>query len=520
MMDYNSVRNGGVLLVFTLILAIGAAGCPMSSVRPPDAATHDAPKGILDIVGPPPGDGVVPDAVRPDAATNWVACSLPRIPSVYEVTCGFGTCGNGILEARHQCEPECPQDFFCSWRARPSPTECCYDIGELCDKNDLGGASCESLGYHSGTLRCGPWCGWDASGCDDCASDPRIATCIRAPVNATHATGMALSYNGVDVGVAWVSDAGLQFARFIPSTGQIARAGCIRTASPIEHPAEVSLANSPSGWVIAVRVSEPTKQLSRFEVLHLSPEGTSPRTAFVLDRAAHMGPLIARAGTGPILIWLELDTSVVPVKSYVWVTGFDSRGAKSSQYPSPPILGIDYHGVETGDGTLVAAQSGEGILTFRIDRAGVPGNAVAHPRTGWELAQMPQLAWTGSEARLTWSEFTSEMQVHWVRLDHDGNEVGARKAFGGYFQSAPITTLGADSIIVLPVPGGGLAGHAARLDIVRVGATGELSASPFPITHDPNPVTAWASVRVGSDIVVGWIGTDYPGRLALARITP
>ena len=37
--------------------------------------------------------------------------------------------------------------------------------GEQCDGSDLGGASCQSLGYSGGTLRCRPDCTFDTSGC-------------------------------------------------------------------------------------------------------------------------------------------------------------------------------------------------------------------------------------------------------------------------------------------------------------------------------------------------------------------
>ena len=37
--------------------------------------------------------------------------------------------------------------------------------GEACDREDLGGASCTSLGYDGGTLRCDAWCRQDTGGC-------------------------------------------------------------------------------------------------------------------------------------------------------------------------------------------------------------------------------------------------------------------------------------------------------------------------------------------------------------------
>jgi len=39
------------------------------------------------------------------------------------------------------------------------------ESGEQCDGSDLGGASCQSLGYSGGTLSCRPDCTFDTSGC-------------------------------------------------------------------------------------------------------------------------------------------------------------------------------------------------------------------------------------------------------------------------------------------------------------------------------------------------------------------
>lgn len=52
-------------------------------------------------------------------------------------TTGGAECGNGVSEGEEQC-----------------------------DGADLGGTTCESLGYEGGTLACGPDCILDASGCD------------------------------------------------------------------------------------------------------------------------------------------------------------------------------------------------------------------------------------------------------------------------------------------------------------------------------------------------------------------
>ena len=68
----------------------------------------------------------------------------------------------------------------------PSP-ECGNSIteeGEACDGGDLGGMTCESLGYDGGTLGCADDCTYDESGCGyepDCVRYVDIDTTAFSP---------------------------------------------------------------------------------------------------------------------------------------------------------------------------------------------------------------------------------------------------------------------------------------------------------------------------------------------------
>jgi hypothetical protein len=44
------------------------------------------------------------------------------------------------------------------------------EIGEQCDGSDLGGATCQSLGYDRGTLSCSGSCSYDVSQCEQTSS--------------------------------------------------------------------------------------------------------------------------------------------------------------------------------------------------------------------------------------------------------------------------------------------------------------------------------------------------------------
>lgn len=72
----------------------------------------------------------------------------------------------GYAGAIHCISHEVPEEAGGEWAA---PSEYCGDSvvqeGEDCERGDLAGESCESLGYEGGTLRCGPGCVFAVSGC-------------------------------------------------------------------------------------------------------------------------------------------------------------------------------------------------------------------------------------------------------------------------------------------------------------------------------------------------------------------
>lgn len=97
------------------------------------------------------------------------------------------TCGNGLKEASEECDGDdlggvtC-QDLSWSMGELACSAGCTFDLsgcvgggplcgnwvaeyGEDCDTGDLGGASCESIGFSAGSLACRADCTFDPSGC-------------------------------------------------------------------------------------------------------------------------------------------------------------------------------------------------------------------------------------------------------------------------------------------------------------------------------------------------------------------
>jgi hypothetical protein len=107
---------------------------------------------------------------------------------------GFATCGNGAVDAGEACDGANLGGATCEslgYGAGPlgCRPDCSLDVsdcpgaagcgdgvagpGEECDGTDLRGASCTGLGYTAGILACGGACQLDQSGCSTCGDGVR-----------------------------------------------------------------------------------------------------------------------------------------------------------------------------------------------------------------------------------------------------------------------------------------------------------------------------------------------------------
>ncbi len=135
-------------------------------------------------------------------AGMFVACGLLGAACPFDPTVrlegdsgipdGSGTCGNGIREGHEVCDGQDLAGVTCESRGYAGGelrclSDCrgydesgCFRPGtcgdgireasEDCDGTDLGGKTCQDLGYAEGQLRCGPGCSYDTSGCTNSIS--------------------------------------------------------------------------------------------------------------------------------------------------------------------------------------------------------------------------------------------------------------------------------------------------------------------------------------------------------------
>jgi len=123
-----------------------------------------------------PGDGCDADC---GVEHGW---TCEAMPSVCQTTCGDGlvaagveACDDGALSTGDGCNADCDvEDGWTCDGASPSvcgAAACGDDLGagdEACDGWDLRGATCASLGFDGGDLRCDDACIFDTLACQRC----------------------------------------------------------------------------------------------------------------------------------------------------------------------------------------------------------------------------------------------------------------------------------------------------------------------------------------------------------------
>lgn len=170
-------------------------------------------------------------------------------------------CGNGKVDV--VTEQQCAA-------CTPDSTRCpCTEVTrklEKCDGKDLEGASCASLGFSGGALRCAAWCELDTSGCSIMDAKHRWKATLPVGGLAGWSPGYALAgaIGAVpgSVAVAWgVTDtahrprADVVFAWSDPSLRTL------RASPPFDggmvH--RLQLAGNPRGWLLAISTYDDTR---------------------------------------------------------------------------------------------------------------------------------------------------------------------------------------------------------------------------------------------------------------------
>jgi hypothetical protein len=415
--------------------------------------------------------------------------------------CGAALCGNGKQDS-------CPN----------------LEAREDCDGLDLAGATCQSLGYAGGVALCDSACHFDLSGCNECGSDPHLAACARPTLEDGSPVAFAMAIRGNEIGVAWIANGGtdshLGFALLNLDLSLISTSPCLGT----ETSANVALAATASGWIIAVETEPGALIDSSIDVLALDGAGALIGTSSL--PTAQTPSLIARPDHGPLLLFNDsrsqrntFPTDTVLRGALLNVDG--SLGAGPEMILPTVTQGDVPSGVFVGDGFLVV-QSSTSVFPpdggLQLAKVGLDLSTQLGASIGGTEALGARLAWTGSVALMTYTSFYMTPTAYqpgpfWQQVDGSGALVGSRVLLPGQdaFGAAPIAEIGGQSwIIEAPVSGGA---HAVRVMVLD--GSGAPLAQDFRIDQGPGPSDA-AIAFAGATPVVGWL-SQAPQVGAFAR---
>jgi hypothetical protein len=418
-----------------------------------------------------PGDATVQMA-DPSATVGTCPVAEPSSPPVCP-----GTCGNG---RRDTCQP---------WQ-------------EPCDGADLGVATCASLGYAGGTLRCLPACGFDVSGCQACEPGPAVAACTsHATAPPDTIAGLTLAANEGQLALAFISrGSGVHFLRLRADLSLDSETTCLGPA----RPESVSLAPTPGGWLLAVGTTSPPA----VHLISLGQDGRlrAPMRTMSLTVGGRL--LAARPDGGPLLALGRVVDAAVPVSESVML---DPLGNEvTPRLPLEPRLAVS-----TGDGILVAVNGNGAVLT----KLGLDGTEGARRNLG-PTASITALTWTGSEARATFiTQGLPEAGGYWIRLRGDGAPLGTPVALRLTRDqlNTPLSLVarGDDSFLLTTQYGtGGPWLELRRLDLDGV------SGPAVRLSHLPSMYSRGQLVRRGDDLLAAWDEQNGLSRYVIARVTP
>ena len=485
-------------------------------------------------------------------ANAALSCFGPWVPKNNNY-CDLSLCGNG---RRDSCvgPPGCVQAPMgasgsfggSSGMGAPPP---CLSVPEPCDGTDLGGLTCESLGFAGGgTLTCSADCTLDVIQCAlDAPVGPHIAA-TETLAGARSPSNIQLAANDTAVVVSWNDRVGTMFRILDPNLNPV----WAPTAPLPETGMIYAIAPSPSGWVVA-RAKVPPG----FPPIAGS---SGPIGPLVIDTIDNTGAVVATINLGVALSQVSLTAQPGGGPLLAWVDPSSAGGmvqlaviAPDGKTSTPPVsfdAAIFSSSVRNFSGVFVG---GAFLLTFSFgsgnDGVGVARVLPAGTVDGSLKTVVPQqqnsanavqyndgqiVADASGNARLT-VVTCSEAQgcngpptVQMVTIDPYGAIVsalapvtiptqGSTWAFGSAMFGA--TMAGVVSIS----DNGGNAG----LSLVEVNSAGMTTLGPVPIVAEPGFVGGFVMAKRGPEIVVAWAqdtqgcergSPDY--QMGIARIVP
>src|SRR6185312_15169835 len=379
----------------------------------------------------------------------WIAIAVLQAPATAADVCGNGKIGpRGYQQVCASCIPgrACP----CGWQPQM----------EECDQGDLGGMSCQTLGFVAGTLRCTSDCTLDKS---DCQTAARVHVTTSSTAGAPRGRDFALARNGDVLGIAATETGSVRF-RMIDALTLQGRSG-------------------ESIW---------------------APPPNYPKDAIGLDRVnrAWMDPLwspvLAPAGATFLLAVEQSAYDAYLVRTFRPAAGTGALGAPVATFPGrrPRFL-------VPGKGAALLGFEWKGLAVVRLDDQGAPiGQPVTLPVLPRQLGQRAAALWTGDGWTIAaspehWNERDARISI--ARVSANGavgahQELEARGVVGAISASrdgAIIYFSDDRGVAFMSVPRAGTPGKPVRLALPR-------PAAPLAVEEKGDVTVLW--VDAGRDV--------------------
>ncbi len=450
-----------------------------------------------------PGDQ--PDVQSVDVLPVDVPDALsmcPIEPVVPPTSACAGLCGNGHVDMCSTCAP-CPP------RGGPPAIDggvCCTSAAESCDGTDLAGTTCASAGFVSGSMACGSTCHLDTHDCNECLTGAHITNCTEPDVPVAGTVSLALAPGDGEIGVAWANPDTVYFARF---GMDLTRHGDVLCFGP-GSPRRVALAWASGAWVAAVDNPD------GISVYGLSTTGGVHGPVGIVSGEGV--PMLAVGSTGLLLVGTTSGPSGGDAVMAIRLTEEGVIASAPITVFNDPVEPEYGSVVGTNDGYLIAMRASAGAQIAHVSTSGV----VTYGAALGEDTEYPQIAWTGTEARVTWADFGGTPTMRWSSVDSTGHLTGPTVALGevpAYYDPCPVVTTNDTTVVLLAGYTGGT-GMARRLDITELAADGTTTLPAYPVNASPLNAVSYRIATMGGSLVTAWLSNDPAGRMGLAMLTP
>jgi hypothetical protein len=423
-------------------------------------------------------------------------------------SCVDGLCGNGV---RDTCT------------ASSGPGNCpTYYFSEQCDGADLGGQTCQTMGYGSGTLACASSCELDTSGCTTClAGTPPVARCSSVPVTPY---GYSLAATDTETAIAWIDQSAvgggaeigftlLTSSLDVISSGRIQDQGIADAWS--NGTTSVRIAALPSGWVLAASTG------ASISLYTLDSTGN----VVALNALDAMSPygwasapfLVSQPNGGPLLIWQVTDTYAaivsadgLSVSTPITIPAVYNQGIgpllEDVEFAAGGFRAVMGQDCNLGTGCIqVLSLTSNGTVagSFQVPGVTAPGGA----RLVSGASDLDLLYWTDCVGT------TNDSCLEWQRLSPAGSAL-----------SSPVVV---DDTNMLGLPPSAVALGADTYfgtdsvywssALVHLGPNGTLAGYPSPLATGGTAGTVIA--RQGSNFVAAW-ADFYAAFIEVALVTP